>query len=63
MLYHTLLKGLHFLSYTTQKWKAYATGNLQTIKNRKNKHADNKDKTRSVVLKRQPKGLLNLRGP
>ncbi len=54
MTYHILFKGIHFvLSYSTQRWNAYVAGNLLKIKKTgKMKHAYNKDKTNSIILKR-----------
>ncbi len=53
MSYHILFEGMYFaLSYSTQIWNVYVAGNLLKIKNRKNKHAYNKDKARSIILKR-----------
>ncbi len=61
MSYHILFEGIYFvLSYSTQRWNAYVAGNLLNIfylniineKTGKMKHAYNKDKTRSINLKR-----------
>ncbi len=54
--YHILLQGIHFVSLSsTYRWSAYVAGNSLNIKTRKMKHAYNKDKTRSIILKRYPK--------
>ncbi len=57
MSYHILFKGIHFvLSYSMQTWK-FIAGNLFKIKKPgKMKHAYNKDKRCSIILKRLPKG-------
>ncbi len=53
MSYRIWFEGVCFaLSYSTHKWNAYVAGKLLTKKTRKMKHACNKDKTRSIILKR-----------
>ncbi len=50
---HVLSKGVHFvLSYSTQRWYSYVAGNLFKKKTGNMKQAYNKDKTRSINLKR-----------
>ncbi len=53
--YHILFEGIYFvLSYSTHKWNAYVAGNLLKIKTGKIRHVYNKDKARSIILKRLP---------
>ncbi len=57
MSYHILFKGIHFVeSFSAQRWNVYVGGNLLKIRNGKMKHAYNKDKTRSIILKRKLNG-------
>ncbi len=53
-IYHILFEGIYFvLSYSTHIGNAYAAGNALKIKKQKKmKQAYNKDKTRSIILKR-----------
>ncbi len=51
---HILFEGIYFvLSYSAHMWNAYVAGNLVKIyKTGKPMHVYNKDKTRSIILKR-----------
>ncbi len=51
LTYHVLFEGVCFvLSYSTHIWSAHVAGDLLK-KTRKMKHAYNKEKTRSIILK------------
>ncbi len=54
MSYHILFEWIYFvLSYSTRRWNAFVAKNLVKIKKTgKIKHAYNKDKTHSIILKR-----------
>ncbi len=50
---HILLEGIYFvLSYSTHICNAYIAGSLLKIKKRKMKHAFNKEKAHSIILKK-----------
>ncbi len=60
MSYQILFKGINFiLSYFKQRLNAHVAGKLIKIKKGKIRHAYYKDKKRSHVLKRKPKGYVS----